>query len=92
MSGISMTTELRIKVGVNEIVVQKAQTGGLISVKSANGNKLAMGKPVEGLQLVRKGQKAKDVISISDDAVIVTHSSPDCITYIYNGQEYEICF
>lgn len=89
-------TQVNIKRGKNEIVVKKdAKTGKVLSVKSANGKKTAKPKPLKKLRLCRiKAGKdvLKDVIDISDDAVIVTHSSPDCITYVFNGQEYEICF
>jgi hypothetical protein len=91
-NGISITTKTQIQFGSNGIVVEKDNSGNVKSVKSLDGTKAATGKPVTDLKLVRKGQKGKSVISISDNAVIVTHSSPDCITYIYNGQEYEICF
>ena len=35
--------------------------------------------------------QGKSVSHIPDHSVILTHSSPGCFTYVYNGQSYTVC-
>lgn len=78
-------TEIRIKVDHKEMVIRKDMKGKVIGVKDELGHN-AEEKEIKDLKL-----NGKTVVSISDDAVIHTHSSPGCVYYFYGGRAWRVC-
>ncbi len=65
--------------------VTKDLATGSITAKDKKGKRAKTGK-IKDLKL--DGRK---IVSITDDTVIVTESSPRCYWYFYRGKWYRIC-
>lgn len=70
------------------VVTFDIDTGKVKSVTDGNGN------PADETILKKEGDfllNNKSVHFIQDYTVILTHSSPGCFTYVYNGTAYTVC-
>jgi len=82
-----MARQIRIPVsGTKKMMVIDIDDAGQVSKVSDEGGKKVVPQPVGNSKL-----DGKTIISVSDHAIIETHSSPGCVYYFFNGQYYRIC-